>query len=215
MKVDLSDENIRREMNLFVDFEMTGLSMKDKPISIGIVTDTTDVFYAEFNDYRFGTYCSEWVEENVVKNLLYNDIKQDFITVFDRGIMVKGDTDRIREELVTWLNNLKSDHRVDEFQFVGDVCHYDFCLFLELFGGAFGVEGLILPASYDINYDIAKYIGGDVNDAFDVNREELCNKLTGEEIDTTSKHNAVFDAGVIKKIYDKLVRENGGVIDNG
>ena len=55
-----------------LDFEFTGLHIKTTPISIGLITDCGHKFYAEFNDYD-KTQCDDWITENVIKKLSFND----------------------------------------------------------------------------------------------------------------------------------------------
>ena len=47
----------------FFDTEFTGLRKDTTLISIGIVSDTGDRFYAELTDYDEGM-CDEWIEKN-------------------------------------------------------------------------------------------------------------------------------------------------------
>jgi hypothetical protein len=49
----------------FFDTEFTGLRKDTTLISIGIVSDTGDRFYAELTDYDEGM-CDEWIEKNVL-----------------------------------------------------------------------------------------------------------------------------------------------------
>ena len=59
-------------MKIFFDFEFTGLTIKTTPISLGMITEDGHKFYAEFNDYD-KSQCDEWINENVISKLLYND----------------------------------------------------------------------------------------------------------------------------------------------
>ena len=52
---------------LFFDTEFTGLHQKTTLISIGIVSDDSKTFYAEFTDYD-KTQCDDWINENVSKS---------------------------------------------------------------------------------------------------------------------------------------------------
>lgn len=53
----------------FFDTEFTGLRKDTTLISIGIVSDTGDRFYAELTDYDEGM-CDEWIEKNVLDHLV-------------------------------------------------------------------------------------------------------------------------------------------------
>ena len=53
----------------FFDTEFTGLRKDTTLISIGIVSDTGDRFYAELTDYD-ESMCNEWIEKNVLDHLI-------------------------------------------------------------------------------------------------------------------------------------------------
>lgn len=188
--------------NIYVDFEMTGLTMKDKPISIGVYLDNDKTFYAEFNDYDIES-CSDWIKENVITNLKYNESESCLYYIED-GFRMKGNTYEIGRELYRWLN-MNCEMPI---QFVSDVCHYDFCHFLELFGGALSdtVNGFINPVAYDVNDNLAIMKSCSNVEAFDINREEFLKELLENEFETIfddiQKHNALFDAKVIHWIYN-------------
>ena len=55
-------------MNIYFDTEFTGLHKDTTLISIGLVTENGDTFYAEFDDYD-KTQCNDWIQENVINNL--------------------------------------------------------------------------------------------------------------------------------------------------
>ena len=55
-------------MNLYFDTEFTGLVPGTTLISLGIVSENGDKFYAEFNDYN-EDLVDDWVRENVISKL--------------------------------------------------------------------------------------------------------------------------------------------------
>lgn len=59
----------------FFDTEFTGLRKDTTLISIGIVSDTGDRFYAELTDYDEGM-CDEWIEKNVLDHLVLHGKQQ-------------------------------------------------------------------------------------------------------------------------------------------
>lgn len=101
-----------------------------------------------------------------------------------------------------WLNQFEI------IEWVSDVCHYDFVLLIDLvYGHALNMPyGKHNAACHDINQDIAKYYGISEIEAFDKSREEILEehdiKIKGK------KHNALYDAEVIKAIY-KIVNMKG------
>jgi hypothetical protein len=76
-----------------------------------------------------------------------------------------------------------------------DCLAYDWVLFCQLWGGAFGVPKNIYYIPFDI-CTLFKEKGIDP----DINREEFAGLVAGEH----DKHNALWDAKVIKKCYEKL-----------
>lgn len=192
---------------LFFDTEFTGLRKNTTLISLGIVSDNGKKFYAEFTDYD-ENQCDELIKNNVVKNLHLDGMGDGVSDLNEKpsGIMVRGDKKYIEKELKEWLSQF------DSIQFVSDVCHYDFVLLIDLITG--GGTALDLPDNisavcHDINSDIARYYGISERGAFDFSREETmydvcmgCNYVEG------TKHNALYDAEVIKAIWEEV---NAGV----
>lgn len=177
-------------MKVFFDMEFTGLHQNTTPISIGIISENGETFYAEFTDYdRFQV--DDWIKENVIRNL----------SLFDRGLerfsergsdwLVYGDKGYVSDNLKEWLLQFS------EVEVWGDVLGYDWVLFCELFGGAFGLPENI----YYIPFDIATLMKMKGVDP-DIGREEFA------EFETVLKHNSLFDAIVIMSCYNKLV---GGI----
>ncbi len=111
--------------------------------------------------------------------------------------MHTGDKHSVAKALYMWLKQF------DEVQFVSDVCHYDMVLLIDLFGNAFDLPKNVSAVCYDINQDIAKHYGISDREAFDKCREEIVSELCKSEIDGV-KHNALYDAMVIKAIYEEL-----------
>jgi len=201
-------------MNLYFDTEFTGLVPNTTLISLGIVAETGEKFYAEFSDFN-ELLVTPWIEENVLQNLwlLPNDKSTAF--QFDKENLLwyhKGNTEQMRDALLIWLDHVRKDG--DRIQFVSDVCHYDFYLLQnQVFGGAFKMPDYINPVCYDICQDICEWVymgvGNNFNrtenmhNAFDVSREELVETFTeGKGIPSGKKHNALYDAEIIKSLYE-------------
>ena len=176
-------------MNIYFDTEFTGLHKNTTLISIGLVAETGETFYAEFTDYD-KKQCNEWITENVLKHLLSKKYKR--FSVINEKVFV-GTKDIILSALKKWLCQF------DNVQLISDVCHYDMMLFIDLFGDAFQLPEHISPVCHDINQDIAKYYGISEKEAFDKSREEIVHELSKEPIGGF-KHNALYDAKVIKEI---------------
>ena len=181
-------------MKIFFDTEFTGLHKNTTLISIGLVDEDDNAFYAEFSDYDV-SQCDDWINENVIRNLILsnNPYKINSATKKDNAIYVYGTKEYIKNKLKRWLSNYNT------VELVSDVCHYDMMLFIDIFGGAFDLPKNVNPACHDINQDIANYYKISELEAFDKSREQILDEYT-QTIDGR-KHNSLYDAIVIKKIY--------------
>lgn len=191
-------------MKIFFDTEFTGLHKNTTLISIGMIDENKRSFYAEFTDYD-ESQCNDWIKENVINHLRRKGTHNLYMEAYDRinkETSIVGTKNQIKEKLEDWLSIY------DEVELVSDVCHYDMVLFIDLFGTAFDLPRCINPACHDINQDIARYYEFSEKEAFDFSREELLqnNAITIEG----DKHNSMYDAKVIKKIYEII--ESHGLI---
>jgi hypothetical protein len=182
-------------MKIFFDTEFTGLHRETTLISIGLISENGDKFYAELDDYdKSGV--DDWIQENVINNLMYNGeiFEWDYPNWF-----YYGDSKFIREKLLKWLEEF------DTIEWVSDVCHYDFVLLIDLlYGHALNMPyGKHNGACHDINQDLAEWYGVDEIYAFDINRETIL-EVNGIKVDGV-KHNALYDAMVIKSIYENVL----------
>lgn len=183
-------------MKIFFDTEFTGLHKNTTLISIGLIDEDGRTFYAEFSDYD-DLQVDEWINNNVIKHLKWSKEgpTENFVNINDSGWEVYGDTVYIKEALKYWLT------KYDSVELVSDVCHYDMVLFIDIFGDAFCLPDTVNPACHDINQDIAKYYGISEKEAFDKSREEIAAEYREVK---GNKHNALYDAKVIKVIYAGL-----------
>lgn len=186
-------------MNLYFDTEFTGLHKNTTLVSIGIAAENGKKFYAEFSDYD-ESQCDDWIKENVLKHTILrgNDTLAARLGEDDDTTVVLGSKTDIRYELGEWLKQF------DEAQFVSDVCHYDMVLLIDIFGTAFDLPKNVSAVCHDINQDIARHYGISEREAFDKNREDIVSELCGGFI-AGDKHNALYDAEVIKAIYKEVI----------
>lgn len=186
-------------MNLYFDTEFTGLHKDTTLVSIGIVTENGKKFYAEFSNYD-DSQCDDWIKENVLKHTILdgNDILAKRLGEDNETTVVLGSKADIRYELGEWIKQF------EEVQFVSDVCHYDMVLLIDIFGGAFDLPKNVSAVCHDINQDIANHYGISEREAFDKSREDIVSELCGGFI-AGDKHNALYDAEVIKAIYEEVV----------
>lgn len=190
-------------VKFYFDCEFTGLVKNTDLISIGIISEIGNTFYAEFTDYN-KQMITPWIQENVINKLIFNDKKYYYVDGYDDindprlNIRCKGTKNEIKDLLMLWIRcNCSIDNTI---QFISDVCHYDFVLLIDLlFGNALNTKN-VSPVCHDINNDISRYYNISEAEAFDVNRESIVNN----QIVDIDKHNALFDAKVIKLIYEKI-----------
>jgi len=184
-------------MKIFFDTEFTGLHANTTLISIGMISDNNRKFYAELTDFS-REQLDDWIKDNVISNLMFKSIINKDITKamqLEDTLVVLGNKQFVRMKLLEWLDSFE-----DKIQFVSDVCHYDMVLLIDLLAGnALNLPDYISPVCHDINQDIAYLLNITDQEAFNLNRE----KLAGITNNVT-KHNALFDAEVIKAIHDKL-----------
>ena len=88
----------------FFDTEFTGLRKDTTLISIGIVSDTGDRFYAELTDYDEGM-CDEWIEKNVLDHLVLsgNAELEESLAADNKTTTVIGSKADVCCELMEWL----------------------------------------------------------------------------------------------------------------
>ena len=203
-------------MNIYFDTEFTGLVPNTTLISLGCVAETGEKFYAEFTDYN-KDLCDDWIKENVIKNLyLKKDPNSVSALISDEleNYEVKGDSRQILKYFTEWLKWVsdKPFKKRERIQFVSDVCHYDFYLLCNLFGGAFSLPENVNPVCYDICQTLWPAYADDeelpdlMKEAFDYSREDLCKQLNGK-LPEGNKHNSLYDAEVIKMIYEGWNKE--------
>jgi hypothetical protein len=191
---------------LFLDTEFTGLHQATTLISLGIISECGKTFYAEFTDYD-KTQVDDWLEENVIANTwvfkhnriasmggVLNDLRWADVHVF-------GSSDFIKPFLIQWLSQF------EEVVIWSDCLAYDWVLFCNIWGHAFSIPENI----YYIAMDICTFFEIKGIDP-DISREEYCEIETFREEKTKAlyndfksvKHNALWDAFIIRECYNKL-----------
>ena len=213
-------------MIVFFDTEFTGLVPRTSLLSIGLVSEDNKEFYAEFNDYD-ESLITPWIEENVIKHMLLPWANEDEADYYQASrsddnptdsslyngysVHLRGCDAAIGFELERWFSQF------DKVQLVSDVCHYDMYLLCnQLFDGAFDLPSHVNPVCYDICQDLTMLDRSTFREifdptanvdrmrwAFDVSREKLCQELNSC-LPEGAKHNALYDAKVIKMIYERI-----------
>ena len=181
---------------LFLDTEFTGLQQNTSLISIGIVAESGEEFYAELNDYD-RSQLSPWLKENVIKKLFLKESNEQILENLNQ-FHIKGNCLEIANALINWFNQFEQirDEKgriIPNLQIWGDVPHWDWVLFCQLFGGAFGIP----PNIHYMCMDLATYIQAKGLD-IEMSRFEY----VGFAVD--NQHNALADAKAELACYLKL-----------
>jgi len=170
---------------VFWDSEFTGLHQNTTLISIGLIAETGATFYAELTDYD-SEQVNGWIAENVISKLDLDGSNPHDMT----QLLIKGDKNVVKSELERWFSQFES------VEMWSDCLSYDWVLFCQLFGHAFNIPKNILYIPFDI-CTLFKAKGIDP----DISRETFAGlDIEGEQ----QKHNAAWDAKVIKVCYEKL-----------
>lgn len=172
-------------VKIFFDTEFTGLHQNTTLISIGLIAETGERFYAELTDYD-SDQVNGWISENVISKLDLDGSYPFDIT----HLLIKGDKNVVKSELERWFSQFEN------VEMWSDCLSYDWVLFSQLWGHTFKIPSNVYYIPFDI-CTLFKIKGIDP----DVSRETFASlDVEGEQ----RKHNAMWDAEVIKACYDKL-----------
>jgi hypothetical protein len=181
-------------MKIFFDTEFTGLHQRTTLISIGLVSEGGREFYGELTDYDVDQV-DDWIKDNVIANLIYKSEKWALGEpggnwAYTDGAHTgrRGDKAYIAQELTKWL----AEHGNRKIEMWSDCLAYDWVLFCNLWGHAFNIPGNIYYIPFDLS-TLFKLKGIDP----DIDREKFAGITDGQ-----SKHNALWDARVIKACYE-------------
>lgn len=173
---------------VFWDCEFTGLHQNTTLISIGMVAESGEQFYAELDDYDL-SQIDPWLMENVIRNLWVQNPEIHP----PKGVeYVVDNAPEVTVRLAAWLARVEPFGKVEMW---GDCLAYDWVLFCNLFGGAFRIPHNV----YYIPFDLATLLKIRRIDP-DINREEFAGVVHGGR---GHKHNALWDANIIMVCCDK------------
>lgn len=179
-------------IKIFFDLEFTGLHQNTTMISIGLVSECGKKFYAEAWDYD-ESQVDDWVQENVIENLLYKERPNAGLVGWVEGetTFVRGFSHAIRNWLGVWLEQF------EEVEMWSDCLAYDWVLFRNLFKETESFPSNVIYIPFDISTLFhLKNIDPDIN-------REKFSEILGD----SKKHNALWDAEVIKACYHKLMEK--------
>lgn len=176
-------------MKIFVDFEFTGLHPDTDFISMGVVAEDGRQFYAEVTPVPKAKFDSDqkWLEENVYPFLKFQYSPPIYQTRVSTTY-ISGSVEEIAEVFKKWLMPY------GKVYVWSDCLTYDWIVMEHrLFGGNLPSNVFYLP--FDI-FPLFNAFGIDP----DISREDFVGGGSG------AKHNALWDAQIIKKCYEKLTK---------
>jgi len=179
---------------IFLDTEFTGLHQKTSLISLAMVADSGEEFYAEFTDYD-KSQVTEWHTTNVLSQLNKNLPAASTVNTSADKLYASGNTHEIAVLLKKWIN------RFEMVEIWADVLAYDWVLFSELFGGAFGIPENIFYAPFDLAtlFRSKGIIKPESKYTKDISRFDFIGA------DKTKQHHALEDAKAEKLCFEKLM----------
>jgi len=204
---------------LFFDTEFTGLHQNTTLISLGIVSDNGKSFYAEFTDLDLNQV-DDWIKDNVLSKLSYIslDTVKDLAEAKENGNnffviettnvneerrKVAGNTEFVRGHLEKWLSQF------GYIEIWSDCYAYDWVLFNQIWGHAFNIPKNINYIPHDLStYFTVCGINPDVNrESFLRENNILVEQQNYSDFSLSNgddKHNALWDAKVIRACFDVL-----------
>lgn len=185
-------------MKIFLDTEFTGLHKNTTLISLALVAESGEEFYAEFTDYDT-TQVNDWITKNVLSKLLGNLPDVSAVDITMKVIKVSGNKTDIAMALRKWFTN---DH-FKSVEIWADVLAYDWVLFCDLFGGAFNIPDNIFYAPFDLAtlFRIKGLIEPVSQYKKDISRFDFSGA------DKSKQHNALEDARTEKICFEKLMKD--------
>lgn len=180
---------------LFYDSEFTGLTQNTSLISLAFVSESGESVYAEFSDFK-REQIDDWLAANVLPNCLWLNTKNlaPFAKCTNTHTEIYGESAFIAEKLNHWFAQYEA------IEIWADCLAWDWVLLAQLFGGAFGLPKHI------------HYMPGDISTLFrvkglepDTHRETFAGNIDATTFTTPAKHNALWDAYVVRACYRKLM----------
>lgn len=193
MEINNMKNLLNKRTKIFFDTEFTGLHQNATLISIGLIAETGQTFYAELTDYD-KSQIDEWLQENVINNLTLDYLKSNIEnagvtdTTDSNNIKYQGAKSHLKVELEKWFSQF------DAVEMWSDCLAYDWVLFNQIFGHAFNIPKNIYYIPFDLS-SLLKIYGYDP----DLSRKEF----SGSD---EPNHNALSDAKMIKACFDKVMQ---------
>jgi hypothetical protein len=184
-------------MQLFLDTEFTSLDRHAQLISIGMCAEDGALFYAEVEGIA-PEACTPFVRE-VVLPLLSGHLLPRFDEAEKNSALIlgRGNVIQVRQALQQWL--LERDHHDGKHVVWADVLAWDWILFCDLFGNAFGIPKQI----HYIPMDLATWLYAKGIDP-DTDRTSLATIDCQIPPLRLERHHALYDAFLEQAIYHQL-----------
>ena len=230
ISLGIVSDNILSKLKIGEDLPLGG-KLQEKTETKRI--ESTKSFYAEFSDFDINR-CDKWVKKNVVEKLKYKDSRPDHKDWFWDKYDSKENLEIASSYLKHWLTQFK-DYNITFVCDCGTYDFYWLAQLIgewettsiwnnqknynePIKTGLPQLPLNISPVPLDLNDLIAHKKEISVREAFDLDREWLANDYTpdcdvsivfGSDMVKSrgNKHNALWDAKIIKKIYKKLKNE--------
>jgi hypothetical protein len=181
-----------RPVRLFLDSEFTGLHQFATLISLALVGETGEAFYAEFTDFD-RKQVDGWLQKHVLAHTrwLQQGSEGPWAGGEEGVTLCLGDSGFVRDRLTDWLG------RFAAIEIWADCPAWDWVLFCQLFGGALHIPRHI----FYLPHDLATLFHARGLCA-DTPRARFAGMAPAGE--TGQPHNALWDARVLKACYARL-----------
>ena len=192
---------------VFFDTEFTGLHQGTTLMSIGLVDEFGDTFYAEITDYD-QAQVNDWLRNNVMANFRLNEQQPGLIFATQdelslcKATTIRGTKNEVNTALTLWLAN--QEVRKGPIQMWSDCLAYDWVLFNDLLADYTNGYPQLPAGVHYIPMDICTLFQIKGIDP-DISREEYSGH--NPSYWTGGKHNALHDALTIQACYSKLLTE--------
>ncbi len=181
---------------LFLDTEFTHLRQDAQLISLGLVAENGDWFYAECTDFDLSA-CSDWVVDNVLTLFTGTALPKALGVTVQAQTSCSGTKTEILLPLRAWIERFQDGEK--SIQIWADVNAWDWILFCELFDGTFSLPKGI----HYIPVDLSTWLLAKGYDP-DTVRESLATIDVQDPLLHLSKHHALYDALLERAIFQRL-----------
>lgn len=178
---------------IFLDTEFSGLHQKTTLISLALVAESGEEFYAEFTDYN-KNQITVWIQKYILNRLIIE--KSNFKDI--KNLRIKGNKKAVKDALILWFNQFPK--KKNSIQIWADCYAWDWVLFCELFGGAMEIPESI----HYMTMDLATFLFSRNIDVY-TKRVKLL-PAGYKDKNNLKQHNALYDARIELAIFKELTK---------